>query len=915
MPDWKQHVRAALPSPAAASPRDDEIIEELAQYLEDCYSAALAEGLSEEEATAACLAEFADSAELEREIRRALTPSLPARVKHLPHAAVPVPAGLERSGNMLADLRQDLHYALRMLVRQPVFTLIAVITLALGIGANTAVFSFINTLFLRPLAVHEPEQVVRLYATGEMNSRFDVFSYPNYLDLRDRSQSFAALAAHQRVSVSFSADPVSENLQGELVTGNYFTVMASKAELGRTLLPGDDEAPGASPVIVISQGMWQRRFGSAPDAVGMSVYLNGHPFTVVGVMPSSFKGSYEAMTAEFWAPMMMYQQVRPRGTEITNRGWGWLSGTGRLKPEVSVEQAREELALLSAQLRQDHPNMNAQVGFELYQASPLPESFNESVARILQFILAIVSLVLLVTCANIASILLARLTARRREIAVRQSLGAGRSRLVRQWLTESLLLAFFGGAAGLALAWWLQGAMLTLLPPDFSEFALAPQLDWRVLAFALATVLGTGIIFGLAPALRAGRTEVVTALKEGGGGTAGSTHRSRLFGFLIVFQVAASLVILVVAGLLLRSLNKIDSFDPGFNPHDILLTNIDLRRHRYNEAQGRVFYQQLTERLKRLPGAQSVTFATTVPLGFNRDRFGVHIDGHQPPPGRTTFPIDYNIVGPDYFATMGIPIQQGRAIEERDGAAGAKPVAVINATMARRFWPHEEAVGKGFQLGTRGPRIEVVGVARDSKYYSLNEEPRSFIYGSFGSSYSPSVTFHVRVASKPESLTRALQREVEAIDPKVASFDTQTFDELRKGPLFPSRVMALVSGLFGALAAVLAALGLYGVISYSVSQRTHELGVRIALGARRHDILRLVLGHGMLLAGAGVVVGVGAAFAVTRFLSSLLFGVTPTDPLTFVSMAVLLIAVALAACYLPARRATRVDPMVALRYD
>src|SRR5437867_1563425 len=760
---------------------------------------------------------------------------------------------------MLSDFLQDVRYGLRMLADRPGFTIAAVLILALGIGANTAVFTFMNSLFLRPLAVPDPERVVRLYGSGQDVRRFDAFSYANYRDLRDRSRSFEALAAHGYSAAGLSLGGDTENAYGELVTGNYFSAMKVQPVLGRVLTPEDDQKPGGHPVVVISHEMWLRRFGSVPDILGRIIYLNGHAFTVVGVMPERFKGSYGALAAEFWAPMMMYEQLRPRGLPIDQRGWGWLSGTGRLKAGVTIEQANRELAQLSKQLEQEYPGPNRNLVFQLYAAKALPASFHEGASRILAFFMAVVALVLLVACANVAALLLARVVSREREIAIRQSLGASRSRLVRQWLAETLVLSLLGGCAGLVVAGWANRGALFLVPPALGEFSPETGLDWRVLVFASGVMLLTSMVIGIAPAMRAGRTDLAESLKQQGTASQGA-GRNRLHAVLVAVQVTASLVLLVVAGLLLRSLRESEMFNPGFRSDKLLLTCLDvsLRRHGFNEERAAAFCKELAGRLQSLPGVESVTWATVVPLGGSRESNSYRIEGHEPPAGRQAFSISSNAVGPGYFSTMGIPIIEGRPLDERDDAPNAKPVIVINETMARRFWPGQSAVGKVIQSGTNGPMLEIVGVARDIKYYTLAEDPRPYVYKPLGQSYLSNLTAHLRTAGNPANLKPAVQRVVENLDRRMASHGTITLSELRRVPLFPGRAMATISTLFCLITLVFTAVGLYGVVSYSVSRRTREIGIRMALGAQPRGIVRLMLTVGILPTATGVIAGIAA---------------------------------------------------------
>ncbi len=810
---------------------------------------------------------------------------------------------------------QDLRYGARILLKQPGFTFIAVMTLALGIGANTAIFSFVNSLFLRPLHVPNPERVARLYAEDKQGRGFDVFSYPNYADLRDRSQTLQALAAHRQVEASVGLGAGAENMEGEVVTGNYFQALGVNAALGRTLLPDDDKNPGAHPVVAISHSFWSRRMGADKSAVGKKLYINSHPFTIVGVMPEEFNGSYQAFTADFWAPMMMHEQIRPRGMTLDSRGWGWLSGTARLKPGVMLSEAQMEVDRLTKQIVEEYPRVNEGISrFRLYPASALPEEFREGVSGMLFFFTAVVGLVLLAACANIAGLMLARMTSRHREIAVRQALGASRFRLIRQWLTESLMLALCGSAAGLIFALWASDGLTALAPPEYGNFSPRLQLDARVLAFTLAVSVVAGALCGLFPALRASRADLVVALNESGSAGSGGRHRSRLQQTFVVTQVAVSLVLLVVAGLLLRSLQSSAAFDPGFKTDNLLLARMDLRRQGYSNEQGQTFYRQFSERTQSAPGVRAVTSAMVVPLGSGRESRGFIIPGHLAPNGSRYISIANNTVGSNYFATMGIPLLRGRDFDERDDQSGARQVVVINETMAQRFWPNGNAVGQSIQTSANGPAIEIVGVVRDIKYHTLVEKPMPYVYANVTQFYSPDMTMHIRTSGDPGALIGEVRKQIDSLDPNLGA-QFSTFAEFRQVSLFPSRAMAIVSSLFGSLALLLAAVGIYGVTSYTVGQRTREVGIRMALGAQRGAILRLIIVQGVRITLIGVGAGLVAALSLTRFLSSHLFGVSAYDPLTFVMIASLLTLVALVACWIPARRATKVDPMIALRFE
>jgi predicted permease len=801
-----------------------------------------------------------------------------------------------------------------MLRKAPAFALVAALTLGIGIGANTAIFTFLNALFLQPLSVPGPDRIVRLTATDER--RFQAFSYPVYLDIRDRSRSFAGVIGHQMTTVTSTVDGEPAPLVCELATGNYFEVLRVGAQSGRVFTKDDDRIVGGHPVAVISHALWQSRFGGTRKALGARLDLNGHPFEVIGVAPPSFRGSYGAYPPDVWVPMAMHEVVRPRGLPLTRRGWSWMAITARLRDGVAIEQAQAELSSLATGIDAALP-AELSFGIEVMPAGSLPEEMQGATSRFLGFAGAVVVLVLLVTCANIAGVLQARLAARRREFAVRLSLGAGRWRLARQLLIESLLLACIGGAAGLLFARWTLDLLMSARPAIDTARNFEPDtsLSLAVLAFTGLTVAITGSLFGLLPACRAAGSDAAAALKEESAGTAGSRHRSRLRGLIVVSQVAASVVLLVIAGLLVRSLRNAGSFDVGFDPQNLLVASVDLQRHGFTEERGRQFFRNALARLERLPGVRAVTTGVVVPLGFAEERQGFRIPGHTSPTGSPFISIGVNVVGPDYFRTMGMPLVRGRAFDPATFGLSGRPEIVVNETMARRFWPMGDAIGQQIHLGAKGPQLEIIGIVRDIKYRSLGEAPRPFVYAPFGPIYSPSGTFHVRTDGPRPELLKAIERELRGLEPKLMISEAMTFDELRSLPLYPQTAMAVLSGAFGMLAALLMALGVYGTISTSVALRTQEIGIRMAFGARPGDVLRKVIGEGALFAAAGLGVGLVASLAVSRLLRSQLFEVEPTDPVTFLAVASGVLAVALTASYLPARRAAKVDPLVALRHD
>lgn len=815
-------------------------------------------------------------------------------------------------------LRQDLGFAGRTLRKNWGFAAVAVATLALGIGANSGIFGFVDALLLQPMPLEDSDRLVRLYGTSS-NHEFDVFSYPNYLDIRSQSQSLPLLAAHRRVPVSLNDGTEASAAQGELVTGNYFETLGVDAQLGRTLRPEDNVAPGGHPLVVISDGFWKRRFGSDPGVVGKSVRINGASYQVVGVAAPGFRGSHAVFPTDVWVPMMMVDQIRRLGVPITRRGWGWLAATGRLAPNVRIEQAQAELDGIADRLQRQHPRTNQGVGFRLHRASVLPEAYRSGVGGFLGVFTLVAGLVLLVACANVAGVMLARAAGRSREAAIRCSLGATHTHLVRLWLTESLLLAFLGGAAGLAVAALTQRGMLTLLAAETSGltqgFSPQMQLDFRVFLFTAAISVLTALLCGLAPASRAAGASPADSLKQDAGAAATGRRKVRLRNALAVAQVMVSGVILISSGLLLRTLREARAFDPGFNTENLLVTPVNLSAYGYTPEAGRQFFLQLLARLEGLPGTQAASFASLVPLGGGMDQVGYRIPGHEPSPDRLTQSIHTVVVGPNYFQTMEVPIVFGRAFEAGDAKSGAPPVIVVNEAMANRFWAGQDAVGRRIQLGSEGPLLEIVGVARDVKQHSLGEQPEPHVYASFAQAQTSAVHFHIRASANPESLAPLVEEQIRLLNPDIAVAPVRKFSEVLEGPLFPQRALAAVTAVFGLLALLLTSVGLYGILSHGVQQRRREIGVRMVVGAPRAQILWLMIRHGLSLILSGLALGLLGAAAATRFLESLLFGVSSTDPLTFALVSLVLILVGLSACWLPALRATRVDPISALRYE
>jgi predicted permease len=820
-----------------------------------------------------------------------------------------------------------------MLLKKPVFTLVAVLTIALGIGANAAIFSLVDALLLRPLpGVDDPARLAMVYTSDFSSSLYSNFSYPDYLDLRDQNEVFSELAAFaddQPIHLSTGAE--AERIRGAAVTGNYFAALGIKTALGRPLLAEDD----SSSVAVISYDLWRNRFNSAQDVIGKTVQLNGQTFGIVGVAAGDFKGTSLRAVLNIWVPLTTYAQmglVAGNPSPLVRRGSRGYYVVGRLKPQVSLEQAQANITDNAAQLARTYPQTNLGTLSQPDQPRPMTVvSLNQAMVgpdaraateRFSLMLMAVVGLVLLIACANVANLLLARARGRQKEIAVRLALGATRWCIVRQMLTESMLLSLLGGGVGLLLALWLADELISF--DALAVFVgLNPGLDWRVLGFTLLVSLVTGTLFGLAPALQASKPDLAPVLKNTSPAGSCGSLRFGLRSALVVFQIALSLVLLIGAGLFLRSLQQAYATDLGFDTGDGLLASVDMARQGYNEAQGRSFYQQLAERVEAMPGVRAVTLAQYIPVNAGGSRTTIHIDGYTRQPGED-LELNLNVVDAKYFHALGIPLLAGRGFSEQDTKSTAK-VIVINEAMARRFWPHEStqssesgqpAVGKRLSLsGPSGPYFEIIGVTKTGRYRNLREAPLPYMYLPLSQEYRSRVTLFIRTAGDAALLTPSLRSEVQRLDKTVPLFEVKTLDQHLGRALGQERTNAWLIGCFGLVALLLAAVGIYGVMSYTVSQRTREVGIRLALGAHPRDVVRLVVGQGMLLTSAGLVIGVVAALALTGVISSLLYGVSATDPTTFFVVAIILAGVALTACYLPARRAAKVDPMVALRYE
>jgi putative ABC transport system permease protein len=825
----------------------------------------------------------------------------------------------------MQTLWQDLRFGARLLRKQPGFTFIAALTLALGVGVNTAIFSAVSSLLLRPSPYAQPERLAIVFTGAEQQPRvYDDFSYLNYLDYRDRNQSFGGLIAYRMTSAAISntsgggADRA-EVVWGETVSGNYFDVLGAPPALGRGFRPEEDRTPNTHPVVVLGHGLWRRRFNADPTIVGRSVYLNGHPFTVIGVAPERFTGTKFALRMEFWVPLMMRARMNINDAWRTDRSRQSLGLMGRLKPGVTIAQAEADLSLIARELEKSYPQANE--GRKVQVVTEREGRVNEAfpVMRLSSLLaLAVVGLVLLIACVNVANLLLARGAARAREIGVRLSLGAGRGRIVRQLLTEGLLLSLMGGALGLLLAYWSADLLNATIPPMpyLVDLNFAP--DRLTLFWATGVSLLTSVIFGLAPALSASRADLVAVVK-GAGGSGSGARRLSLRNLLVMAQLAVSVVVLVCAGLFLRSLRNAQTSDLGFNVENLVSMQLDPELLGYNVEEGKRFYAELARRVASLPGVSSAAVAHILPLSDNGWSTGPLIkEGEAPPPPNQGLYVNYSSVGVRYFETLGTRLLMGRDFTEHDGA-DATQVVIVNQELARRLYGGaESAIGKRFYLAdsSRSP-YEIVGVAADGKYRNLYEDPRPYMFLPHQQYYISQATLTARAQSSGalQSVVEGMRREAQRLDPRLPVFDVRMAEQHMSWAYWGPKLGAGLSLVSGLLALALATMGLYGVMSYAVSRRTKEIGVRMALGAQPRDALRLIVRQGMLLVAIGLACGLVAALALGRVLTGLLLGVDAADPLAFAGVIALLALTALIACLIPARRAAKVDPMVALRFE
>ena len=811
------------------------------------------------------------------------------------------------------SLLRDLKFGLRALVKNPGFALLVILTVALGIGANTTIFSWINATLLNPVpGLDKPNEVVALSLSKPGENPFP-FTYPDVEAMRDGQRSFTGIATCNFAPISLTSKGKPERLSAMVASANYFDVLGVRPFLGRGFLPAEDEKPGGAPVAVISYRLWQTHFNANPNIVGRTIELNQRPYSIVGVTPAAFQGSQTGIRTDLWVPIMMEAQFNALGDLLHDHHYFWLFAFGRLKPGVSLAQAQEEMTQRLKQEIDKYPEEHkGHSAVSVYRLWRSPFGMNFIMAPLLPLLMCIAGLVLLLACANVANLMLVRSVGRRHELAIRVSLGASRWRLVRQLLVESLVLSLAGGAVALLFTQWTQKALMASVPVTADiPLSLNVQTDSTVLLATLGISVLTGVIFGILPALRSSDIAPAEVVKEEAGRMSGGLGKARLTSALVVAQISISLLLLICAGLMIRSFRSAQKTDPGFNPHNVLISSYDLFQAGYTEETGTEFDRQLVARLSTLPGVESVALSNRVPLTFAGGSTAVKPEGYVSSPNES-METQNAIVTPNYLHTMQIPLVEGRDFTAQD-TKSSQPVTIVSEAFAHRYWPGQEAVGKKLNSDLNHQWFTVIGVARDCKETSVNESPMPFLYLPLSQLYRPDMLVNIRTTGDPLASVKAVENTVREINPAVLLFNETTVELQNQMASIPQRIAGTFVGAFGLLALALAAIGIYGVTAFTTRQRTHEIGIRFALGATGGDVLRLVLGHGLRLMLTGVCLGLALSYALTRFLKSLLVGVTNTDALTFFSVTALLCAVALLACFIPARWASRVQPMVALR--
>ena len=904
MPDFKSIIQERVATLHLKPEAEATLSEELLQHLEDRFRELTSGGATDEEAYRKTVAELDNTYPLQKEFGRPRKPEV-------------VPVGDTKSGSLVDDLWRDIRYAGRAMRKSPLFVLFVVLTLALGIGANTTIFTIINTLILNPLPVKDSSQLAGVARTEMKSTSKSKSSLPmSYLDLRDyqaRNEVFRSLAGYtspRTLTVEISG--ASQRMFGELVTGNYFSTLGLKPAIGRFFLPEEDSTPGGHAVAVMNYATWQGRFGGENGIVGKTLRLNSVVFTVIGVAPPRFLGVNLVFGPDLWIPAAMSEQLLPgeMAHALSDRSQAQFEAVGRLKPGITQAQAKANITTIASALEREYPQ--ADKGHTATVRSIKDILYGDGSFLFGSLALLVVAgIVLLIACSNVANLLLARSAARRQEIAVRLAMGASRGRLVRQMLTESVSLGFISGVAGAAIGYAALQLLWSFLPGDVSFNLIRPKLDANVFVFTAVVSVLAGLLFGAVPALRASGASVAEALKEESRTVGKSRKRITIANTLLTGQVAFSCLSLIIAALFLRGIQRAYEIDPGFQTKHLAVFLTNPGQAGYGKAQTNAFYKEVRERVSRLPGVESASWSLNLPF-WGRLASGIQVEGREQRSQADVITSVLNTVDLNYFETAGIPIDKGREFTRID-QENSTPVAIVNEKMAHDFWPNGEALGKRIQLPGEKMLRQIIGIARTANYSTLGEPPQHCIYVPLEQSYFDAMILYVRSKGDPQQILIPVQREMRAAGPQVVANDIRTGQKIINDALFTARMGVGLLSAFGLLALGLASIGLYGIMAYSVNQRRREIGVRMALGAARENVLRLILRQGMSLVLAGVAIGLIAALVVGRFLSRMLYGVSASDPISIAGAAGVLLFVALLACYLPAYRASRVDPLVALR--
>jgi len=866
--------------------QDRELDAEMFAHLELAIEENLERGLSPAEARRQALVRFGGPQQVKETLREA---------RGLP---------------LLETLFQDFRFALRMLRRSPGFALVAIFCLTLGIGTNAAVFSWMEGLLFRPYpAVAHQERLVALTGTAAQ----DDLSWPDFLDLQRNCKLFEAFFVSKIMGTTLSIGERAQVVTGSVVSSNYFPALGVHPILGRAFEPTEDVGRSAHPVTVISYQLWKERFGGDPQIIGKTQRMNGVLHTIIGVAPEGFYGTFVGWAMKFWVPASMEDTFEAGGYKLEDRGERWIEGYGRLKPGVTLEQAQQEVSAVAKRLDADYPATNRGRGVKLWALWQTPFNNAGTLLPTLGIMLVVVVFVLLIACANVGNLLLVRAFARRHEITVRVAVGAGRRRLLQQLLIEGLVLSALAATGGLLIAHWSSHLLVLLLPVrNGNAMHLPGEMDWRVMALSAAVCLASTLLFALLPAIEASNVDLAITLRSEMAGVVHGRSKSWVRSGLVLVQVSLCFILLAGAGLLLQSLERVRSDSPGFSTQGTLVTAVNLSASGYDVQRAKSFQDDLIDRVQGLPGVESAALARVTPLGYGTfSSAPIAVDGYQPPTDER-LSVDYNQVGPGYFATIGIPLVSGREFTRADNETAA-PVAIVNETMAARYWAGKNPIGDRLQVKDKW--FEIVGVAKTSRYYSMREMPKPFFYVPLRQKFSVGAALNIRTKLRPETMAAALSRELKAMDANLALYEVISLQEQLDRSTSPQKVAVTLTGVLAGLALVLASIGLYGVMSYTVSQSTRELGLRMALGARTPELFRLVISRGLALTAGGILLGAAAALGLTRLLGYLLYKVSPRDPLAFGSAFLILLIVSLIACLLPAWRATRVDPIVALRYE